>query len=269
MSGYLAVWRDGRAGPEAIDPGLLVGTGVFETLMMISGKTFALARHQRRLAAGAQRLGLPAPPPERIEEAVSAMERAGAGHDHARIRLTWTPGPGGQGSLLATAAPYEPLTSVAVHLSEFRRNEHSAITGVKCTSYAENLLALARAREHGADEALLANTNGDLCEGATSNVFIETGGELLTPPLSAGCLPGITRELCLEWGRAHGLPIRETPLPFSVMNTTEHAALTSALKGVVPVRAIGARPMETGPLTRRLADIYLRRRHLESENREA
>ncbi len=251
------VWEGGRLSRGGhVDPGLVNGAGVFETLLMTHGRVLALDRHLRRLAAGAERLGLPVPAQSQIEEALAALTRAGRSHQSARLRLTWTPGPHLQGSLLATLGPYLPAESATVQVSPFRRNENSAIAGVKSTSYAENLVALEGATRHGADEPILANSQGELSEGATSNILIERDGELLTPPLWSGCLPGITRELCLEWGRLAGLPIREATLPISVMNTTPHAALTSALKGVLPVRAVDGRMIETGPLTRQLIDLY-------------
>src|SRR5699024_2149560 len=158
----------------------------------------------------------------------------------------WTPGADYAGRLLVTLATYAPVTGPKVHLSRYLRNEASSITGIKSTSYAENLIALREAQEAGAHEAVLANTRGAISEGATSNVFLEIDGELLTPPLASGCLPGITRELCIEWAREEGVALRETTIPIDVMNTTPHAALTSALKGIVPVRAIDGRSIEPG-----------------------
>ncbi len=251
------IWEDGRLSRRSrVDPGLVNGLGVFETLLMTQGRVLALDRHLRRLAAGAERLGLPVPAQSQIEEALAALTQAGRSHQNARLRLTWTPGQHLQGRLLGTLGPYLPAESATVQVSPFHRNENSAIAGVKSTSYAENLVALKAAIQNGADEPIFSNSRGELSEGATSNIFIERDGELLTPPLRSGCLPGITRELCLEWGRQAGLPIREVTLPVSVMNTTSHAALTSALKGVLPVRAVDGRVIETGPLTRQLIGLY-------------
>ena len=97
------------------------------------------------------------------------------------------------------------------------RNERSATAGLKTTSYAENVVALAHAKERGGIEAVFANTRGELCEGTGTNVFVVVDGELLTPPLESGCLAGITRELTLEWCRAEGLAVREQALPLSVL----------------------------------------------------
>lgn len=261
MTELLATWVDEELNPGHVpDPGLTLGLGVFETLTVLAGRPFALERHLDRMVDGARRLALPRPDLNLIRSAVAGLSEQGRHLAHARLRLTWTAGGTGSGSLLGTLAHYDAPTAVTVELSRYRRNEASAIAGIKCTSFAENTLALQDAQDRGADEALLANSRGELSEGATSNVFVELGGELHTPPLSSGCLPGTTRALCLEWGRAAGLPIRQTSLPFDVMNVTPHAAITSALKGVVPIQRVGTRPLRTGHLTLQLAEIYFRRR---------
>jgi branched-chain amino acid aminotransferase len=122
------------------------------------------------------------------------------------------------------------------------RNERSAVAGLKTTSYAENVVALAAATRRGADEALLANTVGLLCEGTGSNVVLERDGELLTPPLSSGCLAGITRELLLEWAPGAGIAAREADLPYRVLDDvlagTAHLAVTGSVRNVSPVVAL-------------------------------
>src|SRR6202008_3080908 len=99
----------------------------------------------------------------------------------------------------ATVGPIEaiPATTTVVTVP-WARNERSPLVGVKTTSYAENVVALERARAAGATEALLGNTVGDLCGGTGSNLFIVLGGPLPPPPLSSGCLAGVTRALVIE-----------------------------------------------------------------------
>ena len=125
------------------------------------------------------------------------------------------------------------------------RNERSATAGLKTTSYAENVVALAYAKERGGIEAIFANTRGELCEGTGSNIFVVVDGELLTPPLDSGCLAGITRELTIEWCRAEGLPVREQTLPLSVLETADEVFITSSTKDVLPISR-GRRPAATG-----------------------
>ena len=79
------------------------------------------------------------------------------------------------------------------------RNEHGATAGLKTTSYADNVIALAHAAERGGSEAVFANTAGHLCEGTGTNVFYVVDGELRTPTLASGCLAGVTRALVVEW----------------------------------------------------------------------
>lgn len=257
----IGVWRDGSvASAEAIDPGLLVGLGVFETMLVENGRVAGPHHHIARLQRGAQTLQLPRPDEHRAYQAIEALIKLGEDYPFARLRLTWTPGAKGTGELLATLGTYQPVDRVALWVSPYVRNERSPIAGVKATAYAENILALSHARDRGADEAVFGNSQNHLCEGATSNIFIEHQGQLLTPPLASGCLPGITRQLCLEWGKAHGLDIRVQPIPLSVMNDTDHVALTSALKGVVSATSIDGRALKPGPLTQKLAQIYATQR---------
>ena len=137
------------------------------------------------------------------------------------------------------------------------RNERSATAGLKTTSYADNVVALARAREHGAIEAVFANTRGELCEATGSNVFVVVDGVVRTPPLDSGCLAGISRELVLEWCAADGLEVREEPLPVSVLEGADEVFLTSSIKDVLPVSAVDGRPLAwPGPLTAAVRQLW-------------
>src|SRR5690606_26602759 len=129
------------------------------------------------------------------------------------------------------------------------RNEHSAIAGVKTTSYAENVVALAEARKVGATEAIMGNTAGNLCEGTGTNVFVALDGRLLTPPLMSGCLAGVTRELLLEL-----LPeADEEDVPLAALAEADEVLLTSTTRDVQPLRALDGRPLPgvDGPWARR------------------
>lgn len=133
------------------------------------------------------------------------------------------------------------------------RNERGALTGFKTTSYAENVVALARAHERAASEALFPNTVGRLCEGTGSNVFVVLDGEIHTPPLSSGCLPGITRALTVEWTGA-----RETELPQDVLERADEIFLTSTLRDVQAVHRVDGRelPGAPGPVTSEAMRIF-------------
>lgn len=231
----------GDAQVSVLDHGFTVADGVFETLKVTPAGPFALTRHLRRLASSAEAMGLLAPDDEvvraAVAEVVSANEAEVAGL--GRLRITYTAGVAPLGSdrgdavptlvvAMAAASPWAATTTIAT--VPWTRNEKSAVAGIKSTSYAENVIALQRAHATGASEAVLANTRGELCEGTGTNVFVVIDGEVLTPPLSSGCLAGITRELVLEWFDAV-----EASLPLDVLATADEVFLTSSTRNVHPV----------------------------------
>jgi branched-chain amino acid aminotransferase len=251
------VWIDGElvdaaeARVSPFDHGLLTGDGVFETLRIYRGTPFAMRRHLERLARSAHGLGLRLPE----FDLRAAMESVAAanGLDDGRLRLTVTGGIAPLGSdrgdaapsaIVAAAplAPWPPTTDVVV--VPWRRNEHGAVTGLKTTSYAENVVALAYARERGAGEALFLNTAGNLCEGTGTNVFLVVDGELVTPDLASGCLAGITRALVLELTGA-----RECDVAGDALDQADEVFITSSTREVQPVG-------QPGPVTRDAAAAF-------------
>ncbi|MFV0633548.1 aminotransferase class IV [Demequina sp.] len=254
----------------ATDHGFTVGDGVFETLGIDGGVPFALSRHLARLAYSASRMGIAVPDRTTIEGAIREVLDAGQGR-LTRMRITVTSGDGPMGSARGDGPPTLVVTALTARRprvchavrAPWSRNERGALTGIKSTSYAENAVMVEYARSKGADEALVANTHGNLCEGTATNVFIERGGELLTPPLASGCLAGITRGLALEWGAQAGLPVRVTAageLPMSVLDEViagrAHLAVTSSLRGVQHVSSLDGHELTPGPLLRRLSATY-------------
>jgi branched-chain amino acid aminotransferase len=268
------VWVDGRVVEEgsarvpALDHGLTVGDGAFETCKVLNGEVFALARHLRRLDRSLAILGLPGVDDARVRGAVAETVGAAGALPLGRLRITVTGGPGPLGSdrgpsgqtLVVAVSPANPWPDrIAVATVPWTRNETSAVAGAKTTSYAENVVALNAAHERGAHEALLANTRGMLCEGTGSNVFVAVGDRLLTPPLTAGCLAGITRELLLEWAAEDGLPVAEEDLPFDVLDTTDDVVLTSSTRDVQPVSVLDGRELPGGKLGRAAAELFARK----------
>jgi len=156
-------------------------------------------------------------------------------------------------TLIATVGPIErvpPETTVIT--VPWARNERSPVAGIKTTSYAENVVALDRARAAGASEALLGNTRGELCEGTGTNVFVVIGGRLLTPPVSSGCLAGITRALVIELSAAI-----EEPIPFDALTTADEVFITSSTREVQAVSRIDDRDLPAArPVTRSSAESY-------------
>jgi branched-chain amino acid aminotransferase len=273
MSKDVRVWVDGAlvdaAAPAiaALDHGVTVGDGVFETCKVVDGRGFALTRHARRLDRSLAGLGLPPADHGFIAKGIAAV-LDGAPLPFGRLRYSVTGGAGPLGSdradsaltYIVTAGPQPlPPSHAKVVVVPWTRNERSATAGLKTTSYAENVVALAYAKERGGIEAIFANTRGELCEGTGSNVFVVVDGELLTPPLESGCLAGVTRELTLEWCRADGLPVREQALPLSVLESADEVFITSSTKDVLAVSAVDDRALPApGPVTARAAEVFAR-----------
>lgn len=243
------------------DHGLTVGDGVFEAVKVVDGRPFALTRHLGRLARSAQGLGLEAPAEDVVRRAVDEV-LAGQNLPLGRIRITLTGGvaPLGSGrgagepTLIVLAAPmdaYAATTSVVT--VPWPRNERGALAGLKTTSYAENVVALARAASVGATEAIFGNTAGNLCEGTGSNVVYAIEGSLRTPTLASGCLAGITRELLLEW-----MPeIVEVDEPVSVLSSADEIFLVSTTRDVQGVASCDGRSLDApGPLTCRAMEVW-------------
>ena len=261
------VWINGSlvAAAEAtisvFDHGLTVGDGVFETLKAVDGRPFATRRHLARLRRSADGLGL------RIrcadDELRLAMAEVLASHQLplARVRVTVTGGAAPLGSergestatVLVAAAPLVARPgSTAVRVLPWPRNELGALVGIKTTSYAENVKALAYATARGCSEAIFANTADLLCEGTGSNVFAVVGGRLLTPPLSSGCLAGVTRDLVLEVTEAE-----EADIPMGAFAMATEVFLTSTGRDVQPVHQVDDRPVAVdGPATRAAARAF-------------
>ena len=252
LDGVLVDEADARVSP--FDHGLLTGDGIFETLRITRGQPFAIRRHLERLARSAAGMRLPCPPADAVraavEEVVGANDLA-----EGRLRVTVTGGPSTLGSDRAAVDPtvivacgalpaWPPAAEVA--LSPWLRNERSPLAGVKSTSYGENVVALAHARERGAGEAIFANLAGHLCEGTGTNVFVGIGGRLLTPRLSSGCLAGVTRELVLEL-----VEVVEDDLPLAALASADEAFITSSTRDIQPICAVDGRPLPRcpGPLT--------------------
>jgi len=261
-----ANWADGRilspgeAAVRADDHSVVVGDGVFETTGVLDGVPFALTRHLARLARSAAGLGIQAPDDARIREAVA--EVVAADRRAGLLRITWSSGPGplgsgrgdGPGTLVLSTGPGNvwPATE-RVHLGPWVRNEHGALTGLKTTSYAENAKALAVAHRLGCTEALFRNTAGHLCEGTGTNIFLVVDDVLVTPPLSSGCLAGVTRDLLLEL-----VDVVERDVALDEIEVASEAFLSSATRDVSPIAAVDDHDLPTapGPVTTAVAAAF-------------
>ncbi|WP_205314941.1 aminotransferase class IV [Nonomuraea lactucae] len=267
----IPVWVNGelidpqRATVSVFDHGLMVGDGVFETVKIVHGRSFALTRHLDRLRLSAQRMDLPEPDVDAIAEGVEKCLAATPDWALGRIRITYTSGPGPLGSdrgdqgttsvvIVDEQKPFPAAANVTV--VPWPRNERGALAGVKSISYGDNAKALAHAKARGGGEALFGNLVGDLCEGTGSNVFIVRDGRLITPTLASGCLAGVTRALVLEWCGGE-----EADVPLSALYEAEEAFLTSTTRDVQPIRLVDDTelPAAPGPVTAEAIRVFAER----------
>ena len=259
INGMLLTEDEARISP--FDHGWLVGDAVFETLVIVRGMPFAARRHLERLAYSAKHLGVSVPDTEVLQDAMIAVAAAN-GLQEGRLRVTVSSGTGplgsGRGDSPPTAtvaatpqAPWPATTSVAT--VGWTINERGPLAGLKTVSYGANVRALAEAMAAGASEAIFANTQGQLCEGTGSNVFLEYQGRLITPSLASGCLAGVTRDLVIELTGAV-----EHDVPLAALAAAEEAFLTSTTRDVHPIHAVdGYRlPAAPGPLTQAAAQAF-------------
>lgn len=245
------------------DRGLLLGDGLFETVLWEGGRLRRWPDHVARLTAGCATLGLPVPDLARLEaSAREAVASVGLAAERAAVRLTWTAGDGRRGldrpetpapRLLAGAAAAPVVHKPArLVVSSLRRNEGSPTSRVKSLAYLDNVLARAEARAAGADEAVLLNTRGELACAAAANLFWIEGGVLHTPALECGVLAGVTRAAVIRAAGRLGVAVREVRAARDALDRADAVFLTNSLVGLRAAVEIDGRPAGESALPERL-----------------
>jgi branched-chain amino acid aminotransferase len=260
---------------SAFDNGFAFGDSVYETLRTYGGRPFVLGRHLARLRRSAGRLGFEIPQPDAELRGRVGAVLAAAKNPESYFRMIVSRGVGDLSynfervkgpTVVILVKPWEPYPAehfsagIPVSLVSIRRNPKRCVDpAIKTSNLLNNVLATLEAQKKGGFEAILLNERDEIAEGAGSNVFVGKGGVLKTPPLDAGILAGITRDLVFELGRKLGVDIREQPLHADDLLSADEAFITSTLKEVTPIsrvddRVIGAG--KPGALTLRLQAAY-------------
>lgn len=241
------------------DRGLLLGDGLFETLLATDGRLVAAAAHLDRMAAGCLVLGLPAPDRDEAQALMArALAEAGLSRGRAAVRLTYTAGSGGRGlerpagpspRLLATAAASTvPTTPLRLRLSTVARNAGSPASRLKTLSYLDNVLARREALAAGADEAVMLNGAGEVACAAAANLFWVSGGQVFTPALACGVLDGIVRRQVMA-----AVPVIEVAARVEVLRAASAVFLTNSLIGVRAAASLDGQPLPGSDLTAEIA----------------
>ena len=260
---------------SVLDNGFAFGDSVYEVLRTYGGRPFEPGRHFRRLRASAARLGIPVPGSDTSLLAQVDALLAPARDLESYIRIVVSRGLGDcsynfdrvQGPtvvMIQKALPQYPAwhyeTGIKVAAVDVRRNHPRALDpAIKSSNLLNNILAVREAQSRGAEEPLLLNHEGFLAEGASTNVFLVKGGAVVTPPLSAGILAGITREVVLELLPTLGIPFREQPLRLPDLLAADEVFITSTTREVLPVARVDDTTIgegRPGPLTRRLMEAF-------------
>jgi branched-chain amino acid aminotransferase len=269
-----AIQDEAQARVSVFDRGFLYGDGVYEVVRTAGGVPVDLPRHLERLARSAEAIALVPPTPDALEAAVRQTLAAAANPEsYVRVMLTRGEGRFGLDPALSDEVRLvvivRPLTlppdvhyrdGIGVRIVDVRRTPRQALDPrIKSGNYLNNILALAEARRHGADEGIMCNTAGRLVEGTTSNLFVVKGGVVSTPALDDGLLDGITRRRVLELGRGAGLTIREAALEPADLESADEAFLSSSIRGVLPVVRVDGAPLGQGvpgPVTGQVMRLY-------------
>jgi branched-chain amino acid aminotransferase len=269
ISGQLYAKEDAKI--SVYDHGLLYGDGVFEGMRSYGGKVFRLTEHLDRLWDSAKAICLEIPiSKEEMAEAVNATLKVN-GISDGYIRLLITRGSGTLGLDPNRCARPEVIIItdfISLYPQEYYENGLQIITAstirnhpaalnprIKSLNYLNNILAKIEGAQAGCVEALMLNHKGEVAECTGDNIFVIIRGELLTPPIDACILEGITRGAVIELAREEGLTVREIPLTKHDVYVADECFLTGSAAEVVPVVKVDSRKIgdgKPGPITRDL-----------------
>ncbi|MDX1609372.1 MAG: aminodeoxychorismate lyase [Halofilum sp. (in: g-proteobacteria)] len=246
----------------ALDRGLALGDGLFETIAFRDGRPRHWREHAERLADGCRRLDLPQPDPEQLR---AEAERARGTDPDGTLRITWTRGPGPRGyappvqprptRIVAwfpglPAAPGRPL---ALRWCDTRLGENPALAGLKHLNRLEQVLARAEWDDPAIDEGVMCSSSGEVIECTSSNLFLVRDGRLRTPALERCGVAGVVRRRVLALAAEAAIPAAVEPLSPDDVRAADELFVTSATRGIAAVGRLGERAWSApGPCTRRL-----------------
>ncbi len=225
--------------------GLLNGWGVFSTLRVADGVPFAFERHWERMHRDAAKVHVPFPtdPGELKAQILRLVEANSAWNSTLRVMVVRNRGGMFEGpdlerdfDVLAFTKDLNPWgNSVRLAIKPNARYAANEFSGCKILSWSQNLTWYEEARARDFDEAVLLNERGEVSECTSANIFAATGGEVYTPPLDSGCLPGVTRELLLDVVRVPGITVTERALKPQDLEWADQVFITSTTRDLLPV----------------------------------
>ncbi len=266
---------ENRAAISPLDAGFLFGEGLFETIRTYHGQPFLLDDHLARLRQGLQKLAIPEPQNLQQSPAITSelLVANRLTQEPGVIKLIVSRGNTEIGNPDKTLAPTLVIRATKLDLESIRRRQQgmralllpwcrdrqNPLLAVKSLGYLENRYGLNEAHRKGFDEGIFINQEGELCEGSFSNLFLIRGESLLTPPLTAGLLPGITRAFILNTAKQLHIDCQETPLYERDLKKCDGAFLTSSLMEMAPLIELSGHkfnPDKTSKLLNTLQEAF-------------
>src|ERR1700691_2226516 len=238
--------------------GLMSGWGLFTTMRVVEGIPFAYERHWKRLTRDAEKTHCPFPWSEEtlLAQMHGELRATNVREGCARIYTIanqigyWRSDEKMPASDLLICSADLPAHHEPVRLSLREQGRHAAspLAGVKVTSWLNNVWNLYEAQQGGYDEVVLLNERGEVAECTAANIFCVREGRVLTPPLSYGCLEGVTRGVVLEIGAGAGVPVEERTLRLEVLYSADGVFISSTNRGVIAAGDIIAHKIATVPI---------------------
>ncbi len=261
MSIHTYVLHNGRirdaaeAALSAGQLGLLAGWGVFTTLRVREGVLFAWDRHWARLSRDAKLLNVALPSDAEAVEADLLRLIEANKHPDCTLRLVFVRNGGGMWEGPASGSPTDTIAltadskqwgdSARLSIQPNARFAANEFAGAKVLSWAQNLTWAERAQREGFDETVLLNERGAVAECTSANIFAVFGDTVGTPPLSDGCLGGITREVLLGETRLSNIRMAERTLGIEDLYRADEVFITSTTRDLMPVREIAGRALKS------------------------
>ncbi|HUA38984.1 MAG TPA: aminotransferase class IV [Candidatus Sulfopaludibacter sp.] len=270
----MTIFLNGQFVPEAqaaipvTDRGFLYGDGLFETVRVINGRPFRFPQHLERMTRGADFLKIKLPFAPKVLQAAAEQLIEKNEMPEAILRVTLTRGPGERGytpkadgrptmvMTLHVAPPSGNLLHWSLITSSFRVLAADPLSSFKTLNKLTHVMARAEAVERGADEALLINTNGEVAETASGNVFWVYHDRICTTPTGRGVLPGVTRAVVLEICQALGLPTNKRVVKPEALKDSEGIFITQSAFGIIPVATFDGELVATCPLVDQIFNAY-------------
>jgi branched-chain amino acid aminotransferase len=235
------------------DRGFLLGDGVFTTLLANEGQLECFEAHLKRLKQSTKIFSLPDPSLNLKNQTLRLLESNCLTKGLAAVRITITRGVGGRGiapservspTTLITAIPYErPTSCIKVIISSIKRNKTYPLCQIKHLGYQASILAKLEALKRGFDDALMVNASGNLVCSTTGNLFLIIQGEIVTPPITDGALPGIMRGKIIQQHK----DIKVQSLTINDLENAEAAFITNSLIGMQMISAVEGKILKTKP----------------------